>query len=228
MSFLMRIIPLFIILVFTFTGVAMAKSAISCHCFQDREYDPQRAEAADPYFLATTQNALLAKLYSVSKKDVVRAKMGGANGYSLWIGHELAQKSGRSISEVDSFFAKSGGWRGVVQQLQISPEQLSPRFMAALDDQKQLAMVVVDAQLLENLKLTPLQLQRLRDQGADNHQTIMAVFISQSSQQEPAELFAQVADGQTSWGRLLAEQKLYTGAAIMQRWDQLLDINLVQ
>jgi hypothetical protein len=51
----MRIIPLFIILIFTFTGFAMAKSAISCHCFQDREYDPQRADAADPYFLATTQ-----------------------------------------------------------------------------------------------------------------------------------------------------------------------------
>ena len=224
----MRIIPLFILLIFTFTGFAQAKSAISCHCFQEREYDPRRAEAADPYFLATTQNSLLAKLYGLSKKDVVRAKMSGADGDSLWVGHYLAQKSGRSISEVDASFAKNGNWRGVVQQLQISPEQLTPRFMTALDDQKQLATVVVDTQLLENLKLTPLQLQRLREQGADNHRAIMAVFLGQSSQQEPVELFTRVADGQTSWGRLLAEQQLFNGAAIMQRWDQLLGNNLVK
>jgi hypothetical protein len=224
----MRIITFFIILTFTFTGFALAKSAISCHCFQDREYDPQRAEAADPYFLATTQNSLLAKLFGLSKKDVVRAKMGGADGDSLWVGHYLAQKSGRSIDEVDALFTEKDGWRGVVQQLQITPEQLTPRFMAALDDQQQLAMVVVDAQLLENLKLTPVQLQRLREQGADNHRAIMAVFISQSGQQEPAELFALVAAGQTSWGRLLAEQKLLNGADIMRRWDQLLEKNLVK
>ena len=224
----MRIIPLLIILTFTFTGFAMAESAISCHCFQDREYDPQRAEAADPYFLATTQNALLAKLFGLSKKDVVRAKMGGANSDSLWIGYELAQKSGKSIDKVSALYTEKEGWRGVVKQLPLSSDQLTPRFMAALDDQKLLAVVVVDAQLLENLKLTPLQLQRLREQGADNHQAIMAVFISQSGQQEPAELFTRVADGQTSWGRLLAEQKLFNGAAIMQRWDRLLEKNSIK
>jgi hypothetical protein len=219
----MRIITLFIILTFAFTGFALAKSAISCHCFQDREYEPQRADAADPYFLATTQNSLLAKLFGLSKRDVVRAKMGGADGDSLWVGHYLAQKSGRPIVEVDALFTQKDGWRGVVQQLQISPQQLTPRFLTALDDQKQLAMVVVDAQLLGNLKLTPLQLQRLREQGADNHLAIMAVFISQAGTQEPAELFTRVAAGQTSWGRLLAEQKLLNGADIMRRWDRLLE-----
>ena len=211
-----------------FAGFALAKPAISCHCFQDRQYDPQRADAADPYFLATTQNSLLAKLFGLSKKDVVRAKMGGADGDSLWVGHYLAQKSRRPIDEVDALFTEKDGWRGVVQQLQLSPEQLPPRFMAALDDQQQLAMVVVDAQLLAKLKLTPVQLQRLREQGADNHRAIMAVFISQSGQQEPAELFARVTAGQTSWGRLLAEQQLLNGAAIMRRWDRLLENKLVQ
>jgi hypothetical protein len=224
----MRIIPLLIILTFTFTSFALAKSAISCHCFQDREYDPQRADAADPYFLATTQNSLLAKLFGLSKKDVVRAKMGGADGDSLWVGHYLAQKSSRPIAEVDALFTQKAGWRGVVQQLQISPKQLTPRFMAALDDQKQLATVVVDAQLLKNLKLTPLQLQRLRELGADNHRAIMAVFISQAGSKEPAELFTRVAAGQASWGRLLAEQKLLNGADIMRRWDRLLENNLVK
>lgn len=223
MKLLMRIIPLLIILVFTLTATALAKSAISCHCFQEREYNPQRAEAADPYFLATTQNALLAKLYSVSKKDVVRAKMGGATGDSLWIGHHLAQTSSKSIDQVNALYTEKDGWRGVVEQLQLSEDQLTPQFRAAIDDPQQLARVVVDAQLLENLTLTPQPLQRLRDQGADNHRTIMAVFLSQANKQEPAEILTRVTDGKTSWGRLLAEQKLFNGAAIMQRWDQLLD-----
>ena len=93
----MRILLLFFFLALTPAEFIWAESTVNCHCFQDRAYDPQRAYAADPYFLATTQNSLLANLFGLSKKDVVRAKMAGANGDSLWVSHYLAKKSGNAL-----------------------------------------------------------------------------------------------------------------------------------
>lgn len=218
----MRILLLLLIFVSIFVNFAFAKSTVSCHCFQNREYDPQRAYAADPYFLATTQNALLANLFGLNKKDVVRAKMGGANGDRLWVGHYLAQKSEKSFSEIEALFSQKASWSEVVKELKLDPEQLEPRFVAALADQKKLAMVVVDDQLMVHLGVEPLQLKQLREQGADNQQTILAVFVGQSSALEPVELFAQIVGGKASWGGLLTEQGLFNGSAIESRWRQLL------
>ena len=218
----MRILPLLFLLVLISVNFTMAESTVNCHCYQDREYDPRRSHAADPYFLATTQNALLANLFGLSKKDVVSAKMGGADGDSLWIGHYLAQKSGKSFDEIKQLSSKWTGWNSVVQQLRIDPELLGPRFMAALNYQEKLAVVVVDEQLMEHLDVKLLQLRQLRGQGADNKQTIIAVFLGQLSTPEPAELFAQVANGKASWGQLLADQSLLSGSEIEAEWRQML------
>ena len=218
----MRTLHLLIIFTSIFVSFAMAESTISCHCFQDREYDPQRASAADPYFLATTQNALLANLFGLHKKVVVKAKMGGADGDRLWIGHYLAQMSNQPHAEIEALYSQKGGWSEVVIELKIDLEQLGPRFVAALSDQKKLAMVVVDEQLMAHLDVVPAQLQQLRGQGADNQQTVLAVFLAQSSVLESAELFAKVAGGKASWGSLLSEQGLFNGSAIENRWRQLL------
>jgi hypothetical protein len=221
----MRILPLFFLLALTPANFTWAESTVSCHCFQDRAYDPQRAYAADPYFLASTKNALLASLYGLSKKDVVSAKMGGANGDSLWVGHYLAKKSGNTLDDIKPLFSTGGGWGSVVKQLNIDPEQLGPLFVAALDYPKKLAMIVVDEQLMENLDVEMLQLQQLRGQGADNQQTVMAVFLGQLSIPEPVKLFTQVEDGESSWGHLLAEQGLFNGSEIEDKWHQILGIN---
>lgn len=216
----MRSLPLFFLLVLTLANFTWAETTVNCHCFQDRTYDPQRAYAADPYFLATTQNALLASLFGLSKKDVVRAKMAGADGDNLWVGHYLARKGGKTLDEIKPLVSKGEGWASVVKQLNIDPEQLGPLFVSALDDQKKLAMIVVDEQLMKNLDVKMLQLQQLRGQGADNQETVLAVFLGQLSIQEPVELFILVEDGQSSWGHLLAEQGLFNGSEIEDKWRQ--------
>ena len=221
----MRILPQLLFLILTLASFTWAESTVNCHCFQDRAYDPQRAYTADPYFLATTQNALLANLFGLSKKDVVLAKMGGADGDSLWVGYYLAKKAGKTLDEIKPLFSAGEGWGSVVKQLSINPEQLGPLFVAALNDQKELATVVVDEQLTENLDVEMLQLQPLRGQGADNKQTVMAVFLGQLSIPEPVELFTQVEDGQSSWGHLLAEQGLFNGSEIEVKWRQILGRN---
>ena len=221
----MKILALFLLLLLTPADVSWAESTVNCHCFQDRSYDPQRAFAADSYFLATTQNALFANLFGLSKKEVVRAKMAGASGDRLWVGHYLAKKSGKTFGEIESFFSAKGGWGVVVKELKIDPEQLDPLFVAALNDQKELARIVVDGQLTEHLDVEMLLLDKLRGQGANNQQTIMAVFLGQLSTSKPVELFTQVEDEQSSWAYFLAEQGILNGSEIEDRWRQILGKN---
>lgn len=218
----MKVLSLILILVLTPAKFTWAEPTVSCHCFQDREYDPQRVYAADPYFLATTQNALLANLFGLSKKDVVRAKMGGANGDKLWVSNYLAKMSGRTLDEIKHLLSAGEGWGSVVKQLNVNTEQLGPLFMAALNDQNKLATIVVDKLLMKNLGVEMLQIQKLRGQGADNQQAIMAVFLGHLSNPDPVELFMQVKDGQSSWGSLLSKQGLFNGAEIEEEWRQIL------
>jgi hypothetical protein len=221
----MRTLLLLFFITLTPATFTRGESAVNCHCFQDRAYDPQRAFSADPYFLATTQNALLANLFGMSKKDVVRAKMAGAKGDNLWVGHYLAKKSGNTYDEIQSFFSSAEGWGSVVKQLKVDPEQLGPLFVAALNHPKKLAMIVVDEKLVERLDVEILQLQQLRSQGAENQQVVIAVFLGQLSNLEPVELFTQVENRQSSWGHLLAEQGLFDGSEIEEKWRQILDKN---
>jgi hypothetical protein len=151
--------------------------------------------------------------------------MGGANGDSLWVGHYLAKKSGKTLVEIKPLFSTGEGWGSVVKRLNIDPEQLGPLFVAALNDKHKLATIVVDEQLTENLDVEMLQLQQLRGQGADNQQTVIAVFLGHLSNPEPVELFSQVEDGQSSWGKLLAEQGLFNGSEIEEKWRQILSKN---
>lgn len=218
----MKVLPLILFLILTPAKFTWAEPTVNCHCFQDRAYDPQRAYAADPYFLATTQNALLANLFGLSKKDVVRAKMGGANGDRLWVSNYLAKMSGRTLDEIKHLLSTGEDWGSVVKQLNANTEQLGPLFMAALNDQNKLATIVVDKLLMKNLSVEMLQIQKLRGQGADNQQTIMAVFLGHLSNPEPVKLFIQVKDGQSSWGSLLSNQGLFNGAEIEEEWRQIL------
>lgn len=73
-----------------------ANPTISCHCFQDRSYNPRQPAAIDPYLLATTQNSLIAAVYQVPKRDLVRSKMTGTPNDEIWVSHHQAQ-TGRQV-----------------------------------------------------------------------------------------------------------------------------------
>ena len=75
---------------------ATANPTISCHCFQDRSYNPNQPDAIDPYLLATTQNSLIAAFYQVPKRDLVRRKMTGTPNDEIWVTHHR-NKTGRQV-----------------------------------------------------------------------------------------------------------------------------------
>lgn len=113
---------------------AQAGPAMFCHCFQDRSFDPQRAAAGDPYFLATTQNSLLAASFKLSKKDVVRAKMSGTSGEDLWISNFLAARSGQSADQWMTARSSAVSWVKAVTSGNLAASVLGPKVAKAVKD----------------------------------------------------------------------------------------------
>lgn len=217
----MRHIVLPIILSFIFISTAFAAPTVSCHCFQDRQYVPQKAGAADPYFLATTQNSLMAALFGIDKKSLVRAKMSGNDGDSLWITYYLAQQTVKTTAEISRARSNAASWSDAVSHLKIDAGQLDSRFVGLLDKPEALAAFIVDESLAKKLKVERALLVSLRKDGAANNELILAVFLGLISGTDPQFNYNRFKEGE-SWGKLLHGLGVFDGAAIEHKWASLL------
>lgn len=193
---------------------AQAGPAMSCHCFQDRSFDPQRATAADPYFLATTQNSLLAASFKLSKKDVVRAKMSGTSGEDLWISNFLAARSGQSADQWMTARSSAVSWVKAVTSGNLAASVLGPKVAKAVKDgvtDEALARAVVEDLLVTRTGTDPAVLSALSKGGASVQETILAVFLEAQTGQAAVSLFQAVQSKNKTWGSLLDGYKIPPG-----------------
>lgn len=185
---------------------AVAAPAISCHCFQDRSFDPRRPAAADPYFLATVQNSFLAAAFDIEKKTIVRAKMGGASGDALWVKGFLARRGGVSMDRVETVCGQTSSWQEALTRLKIAPDALGDRFARAAAggaDDGVLAQIAAEETLTARFGSTARDLAALRSAGAGTREVLLAEFLSRLSQRPATSIYAEVAEGRASWGLLL-------------------------
>ncbi len=200
-----------LLLLLGFAAPSLAAPAISCHCFQDRSFDPQRAAAADPYFLATTQNSLLAATYGISKKEVVRAKMGGRVGEDLWLAHTLAVRTGQNAAQWQEARAASGSWAGAIAKAKVPDKTLGPSLVRVLKgkpDDRELARAVVEEVLIQRAGIAPEVLAGLKKQQATPQETILACFLSRQTGKPALGLLEAVQSKNRTWGSLLAEHNI--------------------
>lgn len=193
---------------------ALAIPTIGCHCFQDRTFDPQRPTAADDYFLASAQNSLFAALSGIAKREVVRDKMGGADGAELWVSWYLAQAGPVGRERVVAARGAGRSWRQITEELRIPPERLSPALLAELlrgETTARLATAVVDAALLDRCGVAASELQRLRAARADDQQTILALVLAHKTGRPAGEALAAAMLGSRSWSAQLSAAGITAG-----------------
>lgn len=195
---------------------ACAESAVSCHCFQDRVYDPARPTAADDYFLATLHNNLYAAVTGVSKKEVVRSKMSGGDGAAMWVNWYLANRGGVDVAMIEAERRNGLDWRGLAEKHRLPLDRLAPEFTRALlrgDTTAQLAARVVDEVLLTRMKVDGGELAALRRAGADDRQCVAALVAGLISRRPARHILATVQQGGVSWSGVLAEIGIDAGNA---------------
>lgn len=185
---------------------ALAVPAISCHCFRDRSFKPERPAAADPYLLATTQNSFISATLGIEKKTIVRAKMSGASGDELWVEGYVAHRGELPVRKAAEARSGASSWREALVRLDISPAALGERFTAAAAggaDETILAEIAAEEMLQEDFGISPAELVKLRSDGAGTKEIILAELLSGLSRQPAPALYKAVAEGSETWGKLL-------------------------
>ncbi len=185
---------------------ALAVPAITCHCFTDRSYETARPAAADPYFLATTQNSFFALAFTVDKRTIVFKKQQGAAADDLWIAYWIASKSGASPDALLQAKGEKGEWRDVIGPLRLSANALGTRFTAALNAKSsttRLAEAVVDDLFVRKRLMSEGEVAALRQAGASNQELIIAAVIAVKTGQPAQQIYHEVKSGVKTWGSLL-------------------------
>ncbi len=189
-----------------------AESTINCHCFQDRSFDHANTAAADPYFLATTQNSFLSHVYGIEKRTIVKAKMTGTDGNHLWILFDVARRSQRDTRQIESLYAQSGNWPMTLKLLQLSDKQLDETYQKLSKNPEALADHIVDLHLTTYFDVSPEELTAWHTLGMSRKELILAILLG-----DPEKVYNQVQQGKKTWGELLYAQGLLDGTAIAQR-----------
>ncbi|RLB58669.1 MAG: hypothetical protein DRG80_06990 [Deltaproteobacteria bacterium] len=193
--------------------LSWAESTISCHCFQDRTFNHRDTAAADPYFLATTQNSFISLLYGVEKSSLVKAKMSGTSGSYLWILFDVAARSQQEIDKVDKIYGQTKQWNSVFTELNLTPQQLGEKYWQLGNDPEKLADHIVDLQLNKQFGVSTNELQSWHEKGMNRKELILANLLDG----DPITLFNQVNSGKQTWGKLLYDQGLLDGKAINRK-----------
>ncbi len=185
-----------------------AASAVSCHCFRDRNFDPGRPAAADPYVLATAQNSLLATAFGLDKGALVKAKMTGTPGEDLWVAHWAAEKTGTRAADLLDSRSRSAAWTGAFGALGLPAARLGPRAAPLLrraSSDGALARVAQDDVLHTRLGVDEASLRDLASAGPGLGEAAAAALLSRRSSRSPLESYRAVAEGRASWGAMFHE-----------------------
>ena len=190
---------------------AFAIPAIACHCFTDRSYDAAHPAAADPYFLATTQNSFFAAAFGIDKKTIVINKQRGVSADDLWVAYWIAARTGADPATLIQERTTKGSWRQVATVSAIPVKSLGTRVADALKANaadERLANAVVDELLLRFRFYGEPELTALRKAGAGNQELVLAGLVAAKIRQPTIQLYRNVRGGSTSWGALLQRAKI--------------------
>jgi hypothetical protein len=191
----------------------LAIPTISCHCFKDRSYDAAHPAAADPYFLATTQNSFFALVFSTDKKNIVIKKQQGTSPDDLWIAYWVASKTGVSPDTLLQAKLKNEAWQDVLAPLRLTTKVLGTQLSNALyakSSTANLAARVVDELFLKYKIISNGELVAIRQAGASNQELIVASVIAAKTRQPANQVYLEVKNGAIAWGGLLQKAKIDT------------------
>lgn len=191
-------------LMLLFFLLPIATYAMPCHCFSARDFDPKEPAAADPYYLATSQNSFFSVSFDMEKKNVVFAKQKpSSTAEGLWVLNWLALTTEVETKKIKKGKKATGSWRGALVNAGVAPKSLPADFwdliIAGASD-NQLAQFIVDELLKTKGVISAAELQILRTAKASNEETILAAFLGRKTTQHPSTFFQTVASGETTWG----------------------------
>lgn len=186
--------------------------SMACHCYSQKDYDPNNPTSADPYLLATSQNSLVANVYNVAKKKIVLAKQkSSTTSERLWVAHWVAERTTFTPGELLKARYRNDSWQEALTTLKIDTQSFGSDFtqtLGTLDVDTNLSQFVVDDVLLSNQIIAEKQLNVLRKMGSNDAETIISSLLALKTNQPANEFYNSVKYGGASWGSHLMSAKI--------------------
>jgi hypothetical protein len=188
------------------SGNVVAESAISCHCFQDRTFQPAEPFAADDYILATSFNSLLARSFDIPKRQIVMLKMKeGVGQNDLLVGLKVAKITGVDLEKLLGHRRENQSWPMIIASLKQQGTIEKDRILATIGS----GMAVDKAgdgiadELIGNFYSVPAEdVQQLRQAGLNEKEMALVFVLAHASDRQPQELVGQHNREGKSWSRI--------------------------
>lgn len=178
--------------------------AVSCHCFNNREYDAADPSSADTYILATGASSLLVGAAQSEKSVIVRLRMGGASEADVWLGLMGAYATGKSTGDFFSAHDKLGSWAKAYTDLGLDPLKFGKAFAEAIPRDEEVATrLVSDMTLVAAFPAEKEVIAKLRAEKATTQEIAVSLFLKAAAAKEPLETLKSVKSGGVTWGALL-------------------------
>jgi len=202
--FFIILIPLIITLGLGYRSMALG--AMSCHCFNERDYNPSDRFAADDYILATSFNSLLAKYFSIPKGQIIMLKMNeGIPEDDLLIGLKVAHTSGEDVNKIIGQRRSGETWQqvvaGIPQQDKIRRDPMLNRIVSGMEV-GQAGRGIVDEIISQFYKVPVEEITKLRTAGLSEKEITLVFILVYARDQNTATLLKQRNEYKKSWSEI--------------------------
>jgi hypothetical protein len=183
-----------------------AATAINCHCFKERIYNPADRFAADEYILATSFNSLLSRSFAIPKSRVVMLKMKeGVGQNDLLIGLQISQKCGKDLQQLLTARRQGQPWSEIIRGLDgipdVQKDQLLETMGADIPTDKA-AAGVADKLLADFFQVPTAVITGYRESGLREQEIALLLILAHTGDQQPAALLELRNRGGNSWSEI--------------------------
>jgi len=185
------------------------ESAINCHCFKNRTYDPQKKFAADKYLLTTSFNSFIATTFTFSKRQIVMMLMKGSVGpEDLLIGLYLAREAGVDLESLLAILDNGGTWKQILASSSLQKVEKNKEFLQSLNtviDDIEVAVEMINDQLLkEYFGKNESAIKALRKEGANGRELTLIFLLEKfgNRNKSAVDILEMKTKGKKSWGEI--------------------------
>ena len=196
---------------------ASAESAIQCHCFKNRSYNPADKFASDDYILATSFNSLLSKSFGIPKKQIIMIKMGEKVAQDdLLISLKISKITGEEISQILGLRRNDNTWADIVsglpQQEKVKTDQLLEAVRSGMPA-AEAGDRVADEMIARFYQIPPAEIKKLRVSGLDEKEMSLLFILVHVGGQKPQVIVEQYLKLGRSWSEIAYNLGLEPDAA---------------
>ena len=206
-----KLFSLLLILLFTSSAFAMEQpeSAINCHCFKDRTFDPQNKFAADKYLLTTSFNSFIATNFNITKRQIVMMLMKGSVGpEDLLIGLYVSREADVDLESLLVILDNGGTWKQILESPSLQrpgkDKEVLNAISKVINDKKVAVEIITDQLVKDFFKINQSAIDVLRKEGATGREITLVYLLEKYGNRDKsaADILKMKTQEKKSWGEI--------------------------